>query len=329
MIVRVNIPLSSSFASFCPAMTLAGVRVRHPWVHSTNMRITGYDPIQSETKWKACGLTLGQAVHEVVQYLQLNPPEILEISDAGLAAIQPQTSKFRRDHGSSNNSKSPPRSSASNVSNGSSNGNYYRQHNLPPTYDATVQNQRRQAQLPPAPDVTLPKIPDNFDDVLDDKSREELEGLLNDEMEFLSLVHKLPVFGEIESITKTHLEENVKLANETLDKEQRLKSLHSEVQTLQDCLKTKVEEFRVLEREQNSLCATPDIKSTLRELNKAKKQAFDSSEAFAEEWVENGELDVDLFIRQFMEQRKVHHERAAKMEILQHQNTGGGYRVAT
>eukprot|EP00934_Nitzschia_sp_Nitz4_P008552 Nitzschia sp. Nitz4//scaffold99_size76975//26602//27755//NITZ4_005572-RA/size76975-processed-gene-0.28-mRNA-1//1//CDS//3329560838//8542//frame0 len=303
LIVRVNMPLASSFASAYPAMSLAGVRVQHEWVDPRTMRVVGYDPIKSEATWKESGLSLGQVVHEVVQQIQLNPPEILEITDSALLSIQPPNSRFRQQQQSS---RSPPRNRVS-----STNGT-----EAPPTYDATLENQRRQ-QLPPVPEVVLPLIPSNFDHVLENKSKEELEGLLSDELEFLSLVHQIPVFDNLQVIGRKYEAENAELAEGTLNKEQMLKSARSEVDNLRSTLANKVETFRVLERQQNELCVSADVPSVIQDLNKAKRAAFDESETLAEDWVEEGTLDVDAFVKKFMEQRKVHHVRAIKMDILQ------------
>jgi len=291
-------------------MSLAGVKVRHPWVEERTMRISGYEPIQTEASWKASGLSLGQVVHEVVKHLQLNPPEILEITDPGLQAIQPANSPFRMGSTSTatssmsrENGVAPPSYAAAN----NNNNNNKKQQSLPP-------------QLPAAPDVPLPQIvPRDCLEVLEGKSPEELEPLLTNDLEFLSLVHMLPVSQEIRRIAISKADETRAMAEDNLDGEQILKSLHSEVQQLQTILKDKLKVFQSLETQQNALCAPPDVHQTLVKLKEAKKQAFDESEAFAEAWVDDGATHVDQFVKEFIAQRKIHHERAAKMEILERQ----------
>ena len=289
-------------------MSLAGVRARHDWVEPRSMRIIGYDPILSEQKWKRSGLSLGQAVHEVVKHLQLNPPEILEITDAGLQAIQPSNSRFRA---------SESGQSVTTTSNSSS----QRASSEPPSYDATLQHAKRVPQLPPPPEVPFPPIPRDFDSVLADKTKEELEALLSDELEFLSLVHNLDIFVEINKIARSKTDETHHLAHDNLSNQDRVKSLCEEVERLQKILKEKVERFQALEQQQNSLCAPPDIKSIIRKLKEANKEAFDSSEAFAEGWVDDGAPNVDQFMNEFVERRKLHHERAGKMQILMNLQT--------
>ena len=284
-------------------MTLVGVKVRHPWVLdvSSTMRITGYDPIQSEETWKKSNLLLGAAVHDVVKHFQLNPPQILEITDKGLQSIQ--KNKRGSSSGSRTPTRTPPRSGNSPYQNGS-------QNDAPPSYNIVAE-----AESTPAPEIPMPRTPNKFDE-LDDLSREELDELLSDDLEFRSFVHKLKVYDEIFAVGSTRLDENVVLAKENLERETQWKMLQSEVNELQTVLTSKVDHFSKLEEEQNAICAPPDTKATLKKLHRAKKEAFDVSEELAEDWVENGEGSMDDFCKRFLEERKIHHMRAAKIEIL-------------
>jgi hypothetical protein len=303
LILRVNVPLQSSFAEFCPAMTLAGVKVRHPWVDSNNrMRITGYDPIQSEKAWKESNIKLGDAVHAVVKHLQLHPPQIVEITDKGLQSIQ------SKQNTTTNRSRitSPPQSL--NGINGSRNA---AQDDAPPSYNIVAESN-------PAPEVAMPTIPTKFFE-LDDLSRQELDELMDHELEFMSFVYKLPSYDKLFTIGSRRLNENSQLALDNLSHESKLKDLQEDVKRLHQVLQTKFDAFSKLEARQNAICAPPDRTETLRKLNKAKKEAFDESERLAEAWVEgNDSGTVDDFCKKFLDSRKIHHMRAAKMEILMH-----------
>lgn len=311
LILRVNIPLTSSFAASFPAMTLAGVRVNHPWVDSSNrMRIIGYPHIQSEQAWKDSGILLGDAVHAIVKHLQLNPPTVLEITDKGLQSIQ-SNQKGGMNHQSTSSTMNggvstqrlPQRPNGSNTLSGSSNSS----RDAPPSYNLV-------ADTAPAPDVPMPTIPKKFNEV-NGLSRSELDSMLDDELEFLSLVHRLDVFDQLYTIESSRLNENVKLSNENLAKETQLKALQGDVKELHSTLQSKITTFSKLEEKQNAICAPPDRESTLKRLNVAKKEAFDESENIAETWVDNGG-NVDDFVKKFVELRTIHHVRAAKMEIL-------------
>ena len=146
---------------------------------------------------------------------------------------------------------------------------------------------------------------------------------MDDELEFVTLVHKLPVYDKIYTIGSSRLNENVKLANDNLAQEPKLNELQADIKNLQTTVKQKYETFAKLEAKQNASCAPPDKADTLRKLNKAKKEAFDESEELAETWVEDGG-SVDDFCKKFLETRKVHHMRAAKMEILKNTREGLG-----
>ena len=312
LILRVNFPLGSSFAAACPVMTLVGVKVRHPWIdkNSSSMRITGYDPIQSEQAWNGSKLMLGEAVHEVVKNFQLNPPQILEITDNGLRSIQ--SNGARNAGSSSTNTRSPTRTpprSGNSLYQSRSNDS---QNDAPPSYNIVAE-----AESTPAPEIPMPRIPTKYSEV-DRLSREDLDELLSDELEFKAFVHKLKIFDELDAIRSTRLDENVVLANENLERETKWKTLQNEVKAEHSSLTTKLNKFSKLEEQQNAICAPPDTKSTMKKLQKAKKEAFEESEELAENWVEYGEGSVNDFVKNFLEKRKIHHMRAAKIEILQH-----------
>lgn len=301
MILRVNLPLASSFASFCPAMTLAGVRCKHPWVEPQRMRVTGYDPIQSEHAWNECGLLLGNAVHDVVKYFQLNPPQILEFTDRGLESVQPKTKK---NNGTNGTAQTPPRHG------------HRQQQQAPPSYDAFAKHTNTPPRPNPPPDVPLPAIPQTFPTV-DTMDRDELNNKMGEDVPFQAYVQALPLYEELQTIRTTKAKEVQNLAEENLSKESQLKELHQSVATKQKELHQKITAFEVLEQKQNELCKPPDKKITLKKLNRAKKEAFEKSEEFAEEWIQDGAASVDNFVKEFVELRKVHHSRGAKMEILQ------------
>lgn len=261
------------------------------------MKVVGYNPLQSEASWKASRLLLGQAVHEVVKHLQLNPPSVMEMTDPGLAKLQQSMGSSR---GSSN---MPPTSSV----------------NKPPDYDSMLNS------LTPPPPVDMPSVPNHFPEELDSKSREELQNLLNDELEFLSLVHQLPITKEMQMQRTSVLEENAKLATFLLEREEEYTLLHDDVTDLKASLVTKLQQFDALKQTQDSLVKPPDVMQMKRELNKARKQAENLSEEYAMEWVESGDdsgaVDMQVFLKEFLRQRNDMHMRAAKLERLEQQRT--------
>lgn len=284
MILRVHFPNSSA----PPQMTLVGIRATHSWLDS-RMRVVGYAHIQSEAGWNSCRLLLGQAVHEVVQHLQLNPPQILEMTDPGLAKLQ--QNKKPNANGTSQTPPRPPHPAA------------------PPDYDTLLNS------LTPPPPVDMPSIPQQYPEQLDTKSREELQKLLDDEDAFTELVNTLPVVAEMKLQRTSLLEDNTKRATELVEREEEYKVLHGEVSDLQSSLQKKLQEFETFQALQDKLVKPPDLSQLKRDLNKARKQAMDDSEDYAAEWIEDGS-NIQDFCKKFVEKRNLMHVRAAKLERL-------------
>ena len=281
-------------------MSLVGVKATHTWLDS-KMRIVGYAPIQSDASWKQARILLGQAVHEVVKHLQLNPPIVLEVTDAGLAKLQ-----------SSLGGRNVV-STASVVSNSSVTMQQ------PPDYDSLLNS------MTPPPPVDMPGIPSQYPE-LDSLSREELQHLLDDDLDFQAFVNQLPVMQEIKVQRSSLLQENAKLATQLLEREEEYKLLHGEVSDLKSSLVPKLKEFEKYQKEQDEFIKPAENLSKIqRELNRARKEVFEESESFAEAWVREGG-NVSDFCKEFLEKRMLMHQRAAKLERLQQQgSTSNGY----
>lgn len=311
--MRVQIPTDISRA---PVMKLAGCTATHPWIDH-QMNVVGYKPIQSDQQWKDSRMLLGVAVQEVVQHFQVQPPTVQQITDSGLRNIQPSASTSttstppRGSNNSRNNqTRSPPPPHTSSAD------------DAPPDYETMLQNQASTSPPPPQhppPQVDLPSVPAEFSK-LQSMERDELEHLLKDHVALVAFCNELPYAKELNEKRLSVLEENITKAEENLEKQKELETLHSEVKELQKRLKSRVAEFQKLETKQDSLCAVPDARFVLKELHRAKKEAFDDSERLAEEWLDDGAEDVKGFCRRFIEARKVHHVRAGKMEVLQEQD---------
>jgi len=317
LILRVHFPLNShpSAPVKAPAMTLAGVKARHDWLDQ-RMRVTGHPPVLSDAAFRDAKITLGAAVHEVIKHFQLEPPQVLEVTDAGLRAIQKPGSVANRQkpsNGSRANQQFPSHppqvNSASQHSSGAT--------DAPPDYETLLQ----------VPEIDMPPIPKYFEE-LDQLSREELDRLLENEIEFLAFCNKLPVMQTIQTISMATVKENVEQAETNLKSEEELNQLYKEVSGLEKELAEKVTAFQKLEKEQDGICAPPDKKKIMRDLTKAKKQAYDESEQIAEDWLDDGDGSaVSQFIKEFLDKRKVHHVRAAKLELLQHDSGNNNSRT--
>ena len=306
--MRVHFPADNSRA---PVMTLAGCSATHPWLDH-QMKVVGYRPIQSDQQWKDSRMLLGVAVQEVVQHFQVQPPAIQQIFDSNLRNIQPNNNP--------DSSTPPPPAKRSHYHHHHSASSSSSMDDAPPDYDTLL-------QASPVPQETtsrkvdVPSVPVEFSK-LESMEREELEKLLKDHIALVAFCNELPYIKELNEKRVSVLEENVKKAQSNMEKREELHSLHSEVKELQKNFKSKVKEFKQLEEKQDSMCAVPDTRVILKELHRAKKEAFEESEQLAEEWLDDGAADVKDFCRRFIEARKVHHVRAGKMEILQRQDGG-------
>jgi Modifier of rudimentary (Mod(r)) protein len=320
-----------------PIMTLAGVSARHAWL-DRQMRIVEYSPITSDQAWKDSRLLLGTAVKEVIQHLQVSPPEIVQILDEALKVIQ----KAKPKPLASSSTSSSTAATSHAVSSSSQQQQHQRRYSAtpsttdaPPDYDTFVND---------VPSMEMPSIPMYFDE-LDERDLPQLNQLLSDETLFLQFCNSLSVTKTIQKIYTSVIVDNAEMARHNLKKRHDLQLLYGEVVELQQKMKHKVAAFQELERQQDALCAPPDPMIVMRQLAKAKKEAFDESERIAENWLEtassssssapasastsaagdggsssiNQTSGVDAFVKSFMEKRKVHHLRAAKMEVLKRQ----------
>ena len=329
LILRVHWPpTASGMIVRPPAMTLAGVEARHPWIDS-RMRITGYDPIQTSDAWIDANIHLGVAVHTVIQHLQLNPPTVVRFVDSGLSAIQ--TKKPPQ----------PPSSQQSSTGNGPP----------PPAYHDSMVTKKLVSGASSRPahstvanaalqNIDWPAIPPQFKE-LDTLSRERLEELIQNELEFRTFTNQLDTIQQYSEIQRRQLDKNVSTAKSNLQYESEIQQLHSSITKLHAELQEKVAAFQELEQQQDKILQPPPVSKIVRELTKAKKEAYVQSEQIAEQWLqqqqqqsssslsssfneENGTGNsIPTFIEAFKAVRKLQHVRAAKLELIQQGQTNG------
>ena len=139
-------------------------------------------------------------------------------------------------------------------------------------------------------------------------------------LEFQTFCHKLPSMQTLRAMGVSVLDDNAKTAEEQLKNEKELQELAKVCKSQQDQLAGTVSEFQKLEQQQDKLCKPPDRRKMIKELTKAKKEAFDRSEQLAEDWLELEDAaqgSMDDFAKNFIQERKLHHVRAAKLELLE------------
>lgn len=315
LILRVHWP--AVFATTNPpTMTLAGVEATHAWLDS-RMRVVGYKPLTDMTLWKQSKITLGAAVLAVVQHLQIHPPHIVRFVDPGLVAIQSkQPPKQQQQH------TQPPSSNI--LSRFSNNRRTTRNNSPPPAYESMQKTSAAATIEPNIPDIELPTIPKSFPE-LEGLTREQLERMLSDELELRAFCNRsLNFSSQLQTIQNRQLDENASTAQTHMDKYQNsLQTLDEQVRKLVAELEAHIQSFRELERQQDALCQPPPYTRVRKDLAKAKKEAFEESEQIAEEWLSQSPAmateSLELFLKQFLATRNIHHVRAAKLEVLEQQ----------
>lgn len=289
LILRVHFPAYSNNRVHAPIMTLVGVNATHPWIDNT-MRVVGYSPLSSDKIWSSSNLKLGEAVNAVVRHLQLEPPQVIQVTDPSLQRLQQtltsknQTQKVSQNQPDSSASVSDP---------------------PPPEYESVNFH------------IPIPPIPTSFPEI-DNLSQRELQNLLDDDDAFHNLLSTMSSVTTVKDLMNSIFKGNLEAATMQLEKEERMQIIHGEVISLQNSLQEKNESFQKLFLENKSILQpNSDNKEIIRALTKKKKEAFEESEKFAQAWIDDQEDSVDDFIKKFLEIRKVHHMRAAKIERLQ------------
>jgi hypothetical protein len=121
---------------------------------------------------------------------------------------------------------------------------------------------------------------------------------------------------DLKAIQSKSLDENHAVASErSRTCEAQLTGLSAAIAALEEELRHKVQSFAALDGEQQEILKPTPIRDVRRKLVTGKKQAFDESELIADKWTGG---NTDAFLTEFLKARKVHHLRAAKLELLDH-----------
>jgi hypothetical protein len=317
----------STDVNLAPTMTLHGVRATHAWL-DIRMKVIGYSHIASDKSWRTSNIKLGDAVYAVIQHFQVNPPSILEITDANLRRLQESlttgssstklSGSTNNNHGvGSNQYTSSASSGVQRVDNEYSNNGHSRSNNQLPT----VENDRIKSKFEVDDDEVnglIPPTPESFLE-LDAMPSSEIKRIV-DNRAFLDLF----VEGTSEVSTLRELKQsieasNVDAARANLAHEANIDILTSEVDTLKEDLNMKVQRYQELDSQRLALTQPPSTQDVIAKLTATKRDAYRESEEYAEQWIEesgDGE-DVSEFIKKFIGVRQLYHIRAAKVERLE------------
>jgi len=182
-------------------------------------------------------------------------------------------------------------------------------HEPPPNYEQVANDEVN---------TLIPPIPSSFPEI-DKMSLSEVKQVVDDEKVLETFIENTAAVKTLRELKQSIEASNVDVAKSNLlDHEEIVKEVCAEVATLERELDTKIEQYKKLDAERLELTHPPDKQEAIKELNKAKKDAYRESEEMAEEWVESGEGgNVSDFVKRFMDVRILYHARAAKAERLE------------
>lgn len=166
-------------------------------------------------------------------------------------------------------------------------------------------------------DTLIPPIPSSFPEI-DAMPLSEVKRVVDDKEVMETFVESTSAVKTLRELKQSIEASNIDAAKSNLlDHEDVVKGVCTEVETLEQELNAKIEQYKKLDAERMAMTHPPDLQDAIEELTKAKKEAYRESEELADEWVESGGENVSDFVKQFMEVRMLYHTRAAKAERLE------------
>jgi len=242
----------STDVNLAPTMTLHGVRATHAWL-DMRMRVIGYSHIASDQSWRTSNIKLGDAVYAVIQHFQVNPPSILEITDANLRRLQESLttgSSSTRLSGSTNNNHGVDSNQYTlSASSGVQRSNKYNEFS---NGHSRSNNQRPIEVDDDEVNGLIPPTPASFRE-LDAMPSSEVKRIV-DNRAFLDLF----VEGTSEVSTLRELKQsieasNVDVARANLAHEARIELLTTDIETLKEDLNMKLQRYRELDSQRLAL----------------------------------------------------------------------------
>lgn len=151
--------------------------------------------------------------------------------------------------------------------------------------------------------------------ILQPSSTEDLKKMLNEDDRLDDMVKELPQIRNVEVEKEMLMASNKSLAEFNLSREPRLRQAR---QRLIDSYQKASEDFRVIEgkkQQLEELARQTSLDTTLAILQTSAAQTEEETEATAEKFLE-GNLDVEMFLEEFLPQRKLAHLRRVKVDKL-------------
>jgi len=159
----------------------------------------------------------------------------------------------------------------------------------------------------------LPEVPSSFAQ-LQGLDRERLQKLDQDVVAFSALLHDLDSVKTLRSMREETIQENARIARETLDKREELEALQSEVlvsrlelQELETEFQTKLQSQLAQDSEKLSQAGIYEA------LRTSAAEADEKSEDLLTQF-QDEDLGMAEFLKSYLELRKLYHRRTAAIE---------------
>lgn len=298
--ITLIIALTAQFPQEKPIITVTPP-VTHPWIEPVTFRITGCSGINNFSMHS----DLGMVVQTILEEFRKNSPQLVQALQGPPAypgGPPPGYAPPSYCHSGSESYPAtglagpppvPPRHLSGSLSNGA--------------LETAGENDN-------FPDFTMPNIMKAFP-LLKDKKLMELQELVEDDQLLLEMLQNLPELQSFEEKREGLSEKCVYLAQNNLSQKPKIKEIKEEV----------VEKMTLYDELRGSYETECDRHMTLSEqfrpshiqtnLKVAIMQAEEESEIIMEEFL-NRKLDIEEFMQQFIEKRKLCHLRKAKEEKL-------------
>jgi len=173
-------------------------------------------------------------------------------------------------------------------------------------------------QLPTQPltqsHTPLPVIPASFPE-LEAKSPSELAQLLNDDNEFKRFFDSLSAVQTMRKVRDDLRSNNEELSKRNLSKEAEIDRIKKDLAARQQLILEKRSSFETKAQRQQEVMKQFSTPALIDHLNNAAAEAEAASDETANQFLK-GDLDQKVFVKEFMEKRKLYHLRAAKKESL-------------
>ncbi|CAB4416687.1 unnamed protein product [Rhizophagus irregularis] len=154
--------------------------------------------------------------------------------------------------------------------------------------------------------------------ILLNKSKEELEDLLNSDVIFDTFMENVEQVRNMKNLQDEMRMGNENLARKILSQEEELIKLRNSVDGQEKGLKEIYSNFEEKLKVQQEVLKRFSPSILITKLKSETQQSDDLSEQMAKSFLD-GELEVDDFLKHFREVRKVYHLRNAKVERVSKQ----------